>query len=78
MLKISLLIVVVLALSTGCAEARGFHGFAHGNWHSHGIREEGASGFAHGRRYGNDPYTKAAVQEQSKLLGKLKSICRGC
>ena len=78
MAKIALLIFALLALSTKCVEARGFHGFGHGGWHSHGIWEEGNPRPAHGGRYGNNSHAKAAVQEQSKVLDKLKSICRGC
>jgi hypothetical protein len=77
MAKVALLIVAVLAFSSSCVDAREFHGFGHRGWRSH-TREEGASVFAPVSRYGNDSHTKAAVQEQSKLLGKLKSICRGC
>lgn len=60
-----------IALSAPPAEARGGHGF--------GERGAHESGFAGGRRRGNDNYIKAASQEREKLLNtKLKSICRGC
>jgi hypothetical protein len=35
--------------------------------------------FAGGRRRGNDPDTKAAIEARDRLLTtQLKSICRGC
>jgi hypothetical protein len=60
---------------TGPADARGVHGFGRG-FGGHGMH--GAQ-FAGDRRRGNDAYTKAASDEQDKLLNsKLRSICRGC
>lgn len=53
------------------AGARGGHGMHGGT--------ESAGGFAGGKRHGNDDYTKAASQEEDRLLNsKLKSICQGC
>lgn len=76
--RMTLPIVAVVAFSIGSAEGRGSHGLGHRSWHSHGVREEAAPGFAHGGRRGDDAYMKAASQEREKLLSKLKSICRGC
>jgi hypothetical protein len=60
---------------TAPADARGVHGFGR-SFGAHGMH--GAQ-FAGDRRHGNDNYTKAASDEQDKLLNsKLKSICRGC
>jgi hypothetical protein len=60
---------------TAAADARGFHGLGRA-FAGHGTR--GAQ-FAGDRRQGSDAYTKAASDEQDKLLnGKLRSICRGC
>ena len=36
-------------------------------------------GFAADKRHADDPYTKAASEEEDRLLNsKLKSICRDC
>jgi hypothetical protein len=65
--------LVFVAALTHAAEARGGHGFGRG-FGGHGMH-----GTAGDRRHGNDAYTKAASDEEDKLLaGKLKSICRGC
>jgi hypothetical protein len=69
-------VAAVLAIMTGPVQARGGgHGFAHGGFRG-GFGARGH--FVGGRRHGNDAYVKAASEERAKLLGKLKSICRGC
>ena len=64
------------------ADARGGHGSGRGGLHIHGMHVGGASGaggFAADRRHADDAYTKAAADEEDRLLArKLKSICRGC
>jgi hypothetical protein len=42
----------------------------HNGFHMHG-------GGGHGRG-GNNAYGKAKIEERDRLLGKLKSICKGC
>lgn len=73
------LLLMLAAAAMPAADARG-HG--HGGGHSQGIHAGGGSrggGFAADRRYADDPYTKAAADEEDRLLNsKLKSICRGC
>jgi hypothetical protein len=72
------LVLAVLAASIPAADARG----GHGAMHTHSMHVGGASGaggFAADRRHADDPYTKAASDEEDRLLNsKLKSICRGC
>ena len=64
-----------LAALTVPADARGGHGGGRG-FSIHGMH---GSAFAGDARHGNDPYIKAASEEENKLLNtKLKSICRGC
>ncbi|MEN3346647.1 MAG: hypothetical protein V7632_282 [Bradyrhizobium sp.] len=75
------LILAMLAISLPAADARGGHGFGRGGGglHMHGMHVGGAGGFATDRRHADDPYTKAASDEEDRLLNqKLKSICRGC
>ncbi|WGR91611.1 hypothetical protein MTX26_14335 [Bradyrhizobium sp. ISRA443] len=77
------LFLTVLAVSMAAADARGGgHGFGHGGRHVHGVHGGGASGagaFAADKRHADDPYIKAASDEEDRLLNsKLKSICRGC
>ncbi|MCC8970655.1 hypothetical protein H8B01_09310, partial [Bradyrhizobium sp. Cham227] len=51
----------------------------HGGGHAMHGGANGAGGFAEDRRHGNDAFTKAASDEEDRLLNsKLKSICRGC
>ncbi|MCC8961142.1 hypothetical protein H8A95_02150 [Bradyrhizobium sp. Pear76] len=73
-------LVALLAAAMPPAGARGGHG--HGSGHSHGMHAGGTirgGGSAGNARHGNDAYTKAASDEEDRLLnGKLKSICRGC
>jgi hypothetical protein len=67
--------LVFVAALTHAVEARGGHGFGRG-FGGHGMHGTASAG---DRRHGNDAYTKAASDEEDKLLaGKLKSICRGC
>lgn len=72
------LVLAMLAAVMPAADARG----GHGGMHMHGMHTSGASGaggFAADRRHADDPYTKAASDEEDRLLNsKLKSICRGC
>ncbi|SDD18337.1 hypothetical protein SAMN05216337_1008166 [Bradyrhizobium brasilense] len=75
------LLLTLLAGAMPPVDARGSHG--HGGGHAmHGMHVGGATGagsFADDKRHGNDPYTKAASDEEDRLLNsKLKSICRGC
>lgn len=45
----------------------------------HGGGATGAGAFAADKRHADDPYIKAASDEEDRLLNsKLKSICRGC
>jgi hypothetical protein len=67
---------LVLMAASGAADARGGRGFGHGFGHASG-GQRGAS-FAGDHRHADDPYIKAASQEEEKLLAKLKNICRGC
>ena len=70
--------LVFVAALTHTAEARGGHGFGRG-FGGHGMHGMHGTASAGDRRHGNDAYTKAASDEEDKLLaGKLKSICRGC
>ncbi|MGX1106654.1 MULTISPECIES: hypothetical protein [Bradyrhizobium] len=74
------LLLTLLAAAMPAVDARGGHG--HGGHAMHGMHvggATGAGGFADDKRHGNDPYTKAASDEEDRLLNsKLKSICRGC
>ncbi|WOH78964.1 hypothetical protein RX327_23980 [Bradyrhizobium sp. BEA-2-5] len=74
------LLLTLLAAAMPPVDAHGGHG--HGGGHSHGMHAGGADsagGFAEDRRRGNDAYTKAASDEEDRLLNsKLKGICRGC
>ncbi|MBP1296510.1 hypothetical protein AB7M49_006592 [Bradyrhizobium elkanii] len=72
------LLLALLAVAMPAADAR--HGHGHGGGHAmHVGGATGAGGFADDKRHGNDPYTKAASDEEDRLLNsKLKSICRGC
>jgi hypothetical protein len=72
--------VAFLTGLTASADARGVHGFG-GELGRHSLYGRGMHGaqFAGDRRHGNDTYTKAASDEEDKLLNtKIKSICRGC
>ncbi|WP_342728468.1 hypothetical protein AAFG07_18150 [Bradyrhizobium sp. B097] len=73
------LLLTLLAAATPPADARGGHGHGGG---LHGMHAGGVSrggGFAADKRHADDPYTKAASDEEDRLLNsKLKSICRGC
>ncbi|HEX7921179.1 MAG TPA: hypothetical protein VF583_09525 [Bradyrhizobium sp.] len=68
------LLLTLIAAAMAPVDARGGHG--------HGMHAGGASrgdGFAADKRHADDPYTKAASDEEDRLLNsKLKSICRGC
>ncbi|WP_420964576.1 hypothetical protein [Bradyrhizobium sp. B120] len=72
------LLLTLVAAAMPPADARGGHG--HGGLH--GMHAGGAGrggGFAADKRHADDPYTKAASDEEDRLLNsKLKSICRGC
>ena len=73
------LLLTLLAVAMPAVDARGGHG--HGGGHSHGMHggANGAGSFADDKRHGNDAFTKAASDEEDRLLNsKLKSICRGC
>lgn len=70
--------LAMIAATMAAAGARGGHG-GHGGFHMHGMRVGGAGAFATDKRHADDPYTKAASEEEDRLLNsKLKSICRGC
>jgi hypothetical protein len=76
------LLLTMLTVSMATADARGGHGFGRGGLHMHGTHggdANGAGAFAADRRHAEDPYIKAASDEEDHLLnGKPKSICRGC
>jgi hypothetical protein len=87
----ALLVLMTLIAAAPAADARGGHGlghggFGHGGFGMHGIRGGRAMGgagdagtFAGNRRRADDAYTKAASDEQDRLLNsKIKDICRGC
>ena len=38
----------------------------------------GAGAFSWDQKYAEDPYVKAASEEEGRVLKKLNSICRGC
>lgn len=74
------LATTVLMLVPAATQARGGHhgfggGFRHGG---HGMRANGAEAFAGDRKRAEDPYVKAALEEEERVLKKLNSICRGC
>ncbi|MGF6308069.1 hypothetical protein ABIB82_001700 [Bradyrhizobium sp. i1.8.4] len=73
------LLLTLLAAAMPPVDARGGHGHGGG---LHGMHAGGANrggGFAADKRHADDPYTKAASDEEDRLLNsKLKSICRGC
>ena len=73
--------LTMIAATMAAAGARGGHG-GHGGFHMRGMRTggaDGAGGLAADKRHADDPYTKAASEEEDRLLNsKLKSICRGC
>lgn len=75
------LALTMLAATMAAAGARGGHG-GHSGFHMHGMRvgaAGGAGAFTTDKRHADDPYTKAASEEEDRLLNnKLKSICRGC
>lgn len=73
----ALIIGLSLVAGSGCADARGGggHGFGHGFGHGGGLHSASLAG---DRAHANDAYAKAALQEEEKLLAKLKNICRGC
>jgi hypothetical protein len=72
------LALTMLAASMAAAGARGGHG-GRGGFHMRGGAAGGAGAFATDKRHADDPYTKAASEEEDRLLNsKLKSICRGC
>jgi hypothetical protein len=71
----ALIVAITFAACTGPANARGGgHGFSHGLGRGSGR----GGGLAGGRGHGNDAYARAALQEEEKLMLKLKNICRGC
>ena len=43
-----------------------------------GARANGAGAFARDQKHSEDPYVKAASEEEERVLKKLNSICRGC
>jgi hypothetical protein len=75
------LLLALLAGALPAADARGGHAFARDGGHMRGVHggASGAGALAAGQRHANDPYTKAASDEEDRLLNsRLKSICRGC
>lgn len=74
------LATIVMMLVPAAIQARGGHhgfggGFGRGG---HGMHATGADAFAGGQRHTDDPYVKAALEEEERVLKKLNSICRGC
>jgi len=72
---------IMLMLVPVATQARGgHHGFGGGGFgHSgHGMHANGAGAFAGDRKRAEDPYVKAALEEEERVLKKLNSICRGC
>jgi hypothetical protein len=73
---------ILMSLLISCMEpalARGVHN--HGGTrmpHGGGDLAGGSEASGEGHRHGNNAYGKAKVEEKDRLLGKLKSICRGC
>jgi hypothetical protein len=71
-----------VALTTVCLIALTLSANARGSHESERtLAPNGIHGaqFADGRRHGNDPHLKAAIEERDRLLTtQLKSICRGC
>lgn len=62
--------------SGGGFQQGGSGSYGGGGWQ--GARANGAGSFARDPKHGEDPYVKAASEEQEKVLKKLNSICRGC
>lgn len=68
-------LTTLLTLLTANAEpalARGMHD--HGERNTVSSSEAGLGG----HQRGNSAYANAKVEERDRLLGRLKSICRGC
>lgn len=61
---------------SGGFQQGGSGSYGGGGWQ--GPRANGAGSFARDPKHGEDPYVKAASEEQEKVLKKLNSICRGC
>jgi len=47
-----------------------------GGWQGGGAN--GAAAFSRDQKHSEDPYVKAASEEEERVLKKLNSICRGC
>ncbi len=85
----ALALLAVPLLAPAPAAARGGHhgfgrggfghaGFGHGGFGRGAMHADGAGAFAGDRKHTDDPYVKAALDEEERVLKKLSSICRGC
>ena len=50
--------------------------YGSGGWQGGGAN--GAGAFSRDQKHTEDPYVKAASEEEERVLKKLNSICRGC
>jgi hypothetical protein len=71
-----------VTLAAACLIALAFSANARGGHESEAASAPSATHsaqFAGGRRHGNNPHIKAAIEERDRLLTtQLKSICKGC
>ena len=87
----ALALVIASAPAEARGGGRGWGGFAgaggwHGGFRGGGFPREsgwrgdanGASAFSQDQKHSEDPYVKAASEEEERVLKKLNSICRGC
>jgi hypothetical protein len=72
----AVLMLLLMACAAEPASARGIHDY--GGTHHEGNAVIGSEAGFESRRHGNTAYAKAKIEERDRLLGKLKSICRGC
>ena len=83
---------IALLIAAAPADARGgvfphggySQGFSKGGRSLYGGRgwqgagANGAGAFTRDQNHAEDPYVKAATEEEERLLKQLNSICRGC
>ncbi len=75
-MRTAVLMLLLTARAVEPASARGIHDY--GGTHHGGNTVIGSEAGFEGRHQGNTAYAKAKIEERDRLLGKLKSICRGC